>query len=170
METEDSSGKEEGRNRGAPACIHDRRRWNLGQSLWQHTLCLGHSEHLRMCLAASSLASPDCAHFPTMALSLYESLFLVFAVSNYILFFTSPFFIVIIISSAVSHHSALDSTPSGPPIINSKMLNGLVASPSPRPDLLTSLDASGASRGDSVVCVDSEFLHRLTSRNEPDHS
>lgn len=32
-----------------------------------------------------------------MALSLYESLFLVFAVSNCILFFTSPFFIVIII-------------------------------------------------------------------------
>lgn len=31
---EDSSGKKGGRSRGAPSCVHDRRRWKLGQSLW----------------------------------------------------------------------------------------------------------------------------------------
>lgn len=126
-------GKREGRNRGAPCSIHDRRKWNLGQSLWQHA-CLGHfafTQYDLVCLYHLHSFLQTVATL-RLWLCLYTKVYCYCSLSSIEL---SPLHIIILHRyhhQDVSHHSALDSTSSGPSIINSKTLNGSVASPSPR--------------------------------------
>lgn len=122
---EGSSGKKEGKNRGTPSCVHNRRRWKFGQSLWLQfasvTLNFFYQHH-HLLLQTVATLQPWLAFYTkvySQSPAFESSIFI------------SPIFISIIIV-CTSHHSALDSTSSGPLIINSKVLNGPVALLSPR--------------------------------------